>query len=77
MNASTASRPVNERFLDAVPAMALHEARDSGLIPSRTSIEATAGFISGGTNELALWVYHQRDRQAALKDSSGALRGSH
>jgi hypothetical protein len=34
----------------------------------------TARFISGGTDELALWVYHQRDKQAALKEASRALQ---
>jgi len=66
-------KEIDAAYSERTLAQALSEARDLGVLAPGIPVGALARFISGGTNELALWVYHQRDRAAALKQAEVVL----
>jgi AcrR family transcriptional regulator len=67
-------KDIDAEFSEREVAAALVEAQAGGLIGGSAPVETLARLISGGTNELALWVYHQRDRKAALKQARRSLK---
>jgi hypothetical protein len=54
-------------------ALGLHEAQDRGLMAADVPAAALARFLSGGTNELALWLHHEPNRESGKKQAEAAL----
>ncbi len=66
-------KEIDSAYSESALALALSKARESGFIAPEIPVHTLARFISGGTNELALWVYRQRDKEAAMKQAGIVL----
>lgn len=67
-------KEIDSEFSEREMTLGLREAQDAGLIASEVPAAALARFLSGGTNELALWVHHQANQESAAKEAESVLR---
>jgi AcrR family transcriptional regulator len=67
-------KELDSEFSERAMTIGLREAQDAGLLAQEIPAAALARFLSGGTNELALWVHHQTNRLSAVKQAETVLR---
>ena len=67
-------KAIDSEFSERELALGLREAQDRGLISADVPAAALARFLSGGTNELALWLHHEPNRESGKRQAEAALR---
>ena len=67
-------KAIDSEFSERELALGLREAQDRGMIAADVPAAALARFLSGGTNELALWLHHEPNRESGKKQAEAALR---
>lgn len=66
-------KAIDSEFSERELALGLREAQDRGMIAADVPAAALARFLSGGTNELALWLHHEPNRESGKKQAETAL----
>ena len=61
-------KEIDERTSESGLLQAVQEGQQNGELKATLAPKALARFISGGTNELALWVSESRNQRARLKE---------
>lgn len=65
---------IDQEFSESSLVEAIEAAKKNKLITASVPTTTLARLISGGTNDLALWVYGQRNKPQALDDAKKALQ---